>query len=63
MEKILVFGALIAWLSLAVTVLFGWVMNILTLLGAGYETLAQTIVGAIGVLVGPVGALVYYVAG
>ena len=53
----------LAVLSIALTIMYGWVMNIVTLLGTGYETLAQTILGAVGVIVGPVGALTYYIAG
>jgi len=57
-------GIIIAWLALALTIAYGWVMNLVTLLSVEtYETTAQFVVGCIGVFIAPIGALTYFIAG
>jgi hypothetical protein len=50
-------------LAVSIGIIYGWVMNLITLIGGGYELMSQTIVGVIGIIIAPVGAIVYYVAG
>lgn len=54
---------ILLWITLALTIAYGWVMNIITLINGGYEATSTMIVGFIGVVAAPVGALVYYIAG
>ena len=54
---------LVVYLIMLLLLIFGWVMNLVTLIQGGYENLVTTAVGIIGVLVVPVGAIVHYVAG
>ena len=55
--------ALLAIFTLFALIIWGWVMNIVTLIGGGYESMVTTVVGFIGIFVAFVGPLVYYIAG
>lgn len=46
-----------------VTIVYGWVMNLITLINGGYETIIQLVVSIVGLLVAPIGAILYYVVG
>jgi hypothetical protein len=45
------------------TILYGWFMNIYTLIAGGYEATSTMLVGLVGVFVVPLGALTYFIAG
>ena len=55
--------AILLAIMLILTIVWGWIMNIVTLIGGGYESMVTTVVGFIGIFVAFVGPLVYYIAG
>ena len=53
--------AVLAWLSLTIAIMYGWVMNIVTLIQGGYQATIELVIAIIGIFVAPVGALMYYI--
>lgn len=56
-------GWLITLVVLAITIAYGWVMNIINLIDGTYESLSTIVVGAVGIVIPFVGAIVHFVAG
>lgn len=56
-------GWLMAMVVLAITIAYGWVMNIINLIDGTYESLSTIVVGAVGIVIPFVGAIVHFVAG
>jgi hypothetical protein len=51
-------GIVIIYISMVAVLMYGWVQNIIALLGASYAVITgKLVVGAIGVFVAPIGSI------
>ena len=63
-EEAITLGVLGMYVTLVLTITYGWIMNVINLIsGDVYTNLSTIIIGAVGVLAAPLGALVHFVAG
>lgn len=56
-------SAVLAVIGLVLSIIYGWIMNIINLIDGTYEATSTVIVGFFGIVIPFVGAVVHFVAG
>lgn len=61
--EVLKIASILAWLSLLIAILYGYVMNIINLIDGTYHATSTIVIGALGVIIPFIGALVHFIGG